>query len=59
MLTGQASHSVKDGDKVNCTISELEPLRAVPEDIPLDIVYEDDHVLVVNKPSHMVTICVY
>lgn len=29
-------------------------MRAEAEDIPLDIVYEDDHVLVVNKPPHMV-----
>ncbi|KAJ8772664.1 hypothetical protein K2173_027841 [Erythroxylum novogranatense] len=50
----KASYGVKTGDKVNCTISELQPLRAVPEDIPLDIVYEDEHVLVVNKPAHMV-----
>lgn len=41
---------------INCTISELQPLRAEPEDIDLDIVYEDAHVLVVNKPAHMVTI---
>lgn len=45
---------VKDGDTVNCTVAELQPLRAEPEDIPLDIVFEDDHVLVVNKPAHMV-----
>lgn len=50
----KVSHMVRGGDKVNCTISELQPLRAEPEDIPLDIVYEDDHVLVVNKPAHMV-----
>lgn len=50
----QVSHNVKEGDLVNCTISELQPLRAEPEDIPLDIVYEDEHVLVVNKPAHMV-----
>lgn len=50
----QVSHNVKAGDEVNCTISELQPLRAEPENIPLDIVYEDDHVLVVNKPAHMV-----
>ncbi|CAH9068735.1 unnamed protein product [Cuscuta epithymum] len=30
------------------------PLRAEAEDIPLDIVYEDDHVLVINKPAQMV-----
>ncbi len=45
---------VKGGDIVSCTVSELQPLRAEPEDIPLDIVYEDDHLLVVNKPAHMV-----
>ncbi|KZV29573.1 pentatricopeptide repeat-containing protein [Dorcoceras hygrometricum] len=39
---------------VHCTISELQPLKAEPEDIPLDIVFEDEHVLVVNKPAHMV-----
>ncbi|CAL5050184.1 unnamed protein product [Urochloa decumbens] len=50
----KVSHMVKGGDLVSCTVSELQPLRAEAEDIPLDIVYEDDHVLVVNKPAHMV-----
>lgn len=45
---------IRHGDKVECTISELQPLKAESEDIPLDIVYEDEHVLVVNKPAHMV-----
>ncbi|KAI9201441.1 hypothetical protein LWI28_023609 [Acer negundo] len=53
-VVNKVSHNVKSGDMVNCTISELQPLRAEPEDIPLDIVYEDDHVLVINKPAHMV-----
>ncbi|XP_015073900.2 RNA pseudouridine synthase 2, chloroplastic isoform X2 [Solanum pennellii] len=53
-VTDKVSHMVKGGDKVDCTIADLKPLRAEPEDIPLDIVYEDDHVLVVNKPAHMV-----
>ncbi|XP_016568333.1 RNA pseudouridine synthase 2, chloroplastic isoform X2 [Capsicum annuum] len=53
-VTDKVSHKVKAGDKVNCTIADLKPLRAEPEDIPLDIVYEDEHVLVVNKPAHMV-----
>lgn len=47
---------MKAGDKVTCTISELKPLRAEPEDIPLDIFYEDDNVMVINKPAHMVNI---
>ncbi|KAL6001397.1 hypothetical protein ACLOJK_007131 [Asimina triloba] len=50
----KVSHTVKTGDKVSCTISELEPLRAVPEDITLDVIYEDAHVLVVNKAPQMV-----
>lgn len=50
----QVSHKVRSGDKVSCTISQLQPLKAEPEDIPLNIVYEDDNILVVNKPAHMV-----
>ncbi|GMH20644.1 hypothetical protein Nepgr_022485 [Nepenthes gracilis] len=53
-IVDKVSHAVRTGDKVNCTISELQPLRAEPEEIPLNIVYEDEHVLVVNKPPHMV-----
>lgn len=56
LILEQVSHNIKAGDMINCTISELQPLRAKPEDIDLDIVYEDEHVLVVNKPAHMVTI---
>ncbi|KAI7733227.1 hypothetical protein M8C21_006191, partial [Ambrosia artemisiifolia] len=50
----KASHIVRHGDKVECTISELQPLKAEGEDIALDIIYEDENVLVVNKPAHMV-----
>ncbi|CAL0318972.1 unnamed protein product [Lupinus luteus] len=50
----KSSFKVKAGDEVNCTITELQQLRAVPENIPLDIVYEDEHVIVINKPAHMV-----
>ncbi|CAH9134919.1 unnamed protein product [Cuscuta epithymum] len=53
-IVDKVSHAVKSGDKVCCTIAELQPLRAEAEDIPLDIVYEDDHVLVINKPAQMV-----
>ncbi|XP_008806145.2 RNA pseudouridine synthase 2, chloroplastic [Phoenix dactylifera] len=49
----KVSHIIKGGDMVSCTVSELQPLRAKAEDIPLDIVYEDAYVLVVNKPAHM------
>src|SRR5258706_500871 len=32
---------------------QLPPLRAIAEDIPLDIVYEDDDLAIVNKPARM------
>lgn len=42
------------GDVVEIVLPEPEPLSLEPENIPLDIVYEDDDVLVVNKPKGMV-----
>ncbi|MCD8218970.1 MAG: RluA family pseudouridine synthase [Ruminococcus sp.] len=42
------------GDFVELTLPDPEPLELVPENIPLDIVYEDDDLLVVNKPKGMV-----
>lgn len=42
------------GDQVAVTIPPLAPLKMESEDIPLDIVYEDDDVIVVNKPQGMV-----
>jgi 23S rRNA pseudouridine1911/1915/1917 synthase len=46
--------TVKSGDKVEITFPEPVLDKAVPQDIPLDIVYEDDDLLVVNKPKGMV-----
>ena len=45
---------LKAGDEISVEIPEPEPMDAVPEDISLDIVYEDDDLLVVNKPKGMV-----
>ncbi|CAN6481088.1 unnamed protein product [Victoria cruziana] len=50
----KVSQVIRKGDWVDCSVAELEPLRAKPENIPINIVYEDAHVLVVNKPPHMV-----
>ena len=47
-------YKVKCGDKIELTIPEPEILTVEAEDIPLDIVYEDEDVLVVNKPKGMV-----
>ncbi len=48
------SASVAAGDRVWVTLLPPEPTAIVPEDIPLDVVYEDADLIVVNKPSGMV-----
>ncbi len=52
--TVSKSCKVKSGDEVSVTVPDPEPMETVAEDIPLDIVYEDDDLLVVNKPKGMV-----
>jgi len=47
-------YKLKAGDRVCVHIPEPEPLDLVPEAIPLDILYEDEHLLIVNKPAGMV-----
>lgn len=42
------------GDVIKWSIPEDKPFKLIPEEIPLDIVYEDDYLLVVNKPRGMV-----
>ena len=56
-LTGKPlskSYKVKSGDIITVGIPDAEPLDIAPENIPLDIIYEDSHLLVVNKPKGMV-----
>ncbi len=48
------SYKVSAGDEVVVTLSEATELEAIPHDIPLDIVYEDEDIIVVNKPKGMV-----
>ena len=45
---------LKIGDEITVNLPEPEICEALPENIPLDIVYEDDDLLVVNKPRGMV-----
>jgi 23S rRNA pseudouridine1911/1915/1917 synthase len=45
---------VKESDTIVVTLPELRPLTLVAENIPLEIVYEDEHLLVLNKPVGMV-----
>jgi 23S rRNA pseudouridine1911/1915/1917 synthase len=48
------NYRLKTGDCISLELPEPEVPDILPEDIPLDIVYEDDHLLVVNKPRGMV-----
>ena len=50
----KASYRLLVGDRVEITLPEIKELDLIPEDIPLDILYEDEDVLVINKPKQMV-----
>ena len=49
------SYILKEGDKIEFEVAVDEDLTIKPQNIPLDIVYEDENMLVVNKPSGMLT----
>lgn len=49
------NYKVKPGDEVSLVLPyPVREIELIPQNIPLDIVYEDDEVIVVNKPSNMV-----
>ena len=48
------SLKLKAGDTIVLEIPDAKPIEAVPQDIPLDVVYEDQDVIVVNKPVGLV-----
>ena len=50
----KSSHLIETGELIDVIIPAPEPMLAEPEDIPLDIRFEDDWLLVVNKPPGMV-----
>ncbi len=50
----KASHRLAAGDRIAMRLPPPEPLELAPENIPLDILYEDEHLLAVNKPAGMV-----
>lgn len=52
--TAKASMKLRGGERITVLgPAERPPLRAIPEEIPLDIVYEDDDLAIVNKPAGM------
>ena len=57
LVNGKApnkSYKLMGHEQIEFTPEEPAPIDAVPQDIPLDVVYEDDDVIVVNKPTGLV-----
>ncbi len=52
-IISNLSRSVKHNDKISLFIEEEKPQDIVPANIPLDIIYEDDDLIVINKDSNM------
>ncbi len=50
----KTSHKVKDADELVIIIPSIKEIGILAEDIPLDVVYEDGDIIVVNKPAGMV-----
>lgn len=46
--------TIQPGDQIHIQIPEAQPLDLQPEDIPLEILYEDDSLLIINKPAGLV-----
>ena len=49
------SYLIKENDKIELEIPDTDISKIHPENIPLEIIYEDENMLVVNKPSGMLT----
>ena len=50
----KSSFKINEGDEITYSLLEEKPLEIIASDIPLDIVYEDDALIVINKPRGMV-----
>ena len=48
------NYKLRSGDAISIDYPPVESSEAIPEDIPLDIIYEDNDIVVINKPSGMV-----
>ncbi|TMB61426.1 MAG: RluA family pseudouridine synthase, partial [Deltaproteobacteria bacterium] len=53
-LPAKPSQKIKPGDRIVLEIPRPEPLEMKPEPIPLDVLYEDEAILVLNKPAGLV-----
>ena len=50
----KSSYQIKEDDEIILNVPDPIPLEILPQDIPLDIIFEDDDILIVNKPKGMV-----
>ena len=50
----KSSYKLQSGDNVQMSICEPKDIAIVPENIPLDIIYEDSDIILINKPKQMV-----
>ena len=53
-VPAKVSLLLRGGERIDVQPANLTPLKATPEDLPVDILYEDDAVLAINKPAGMV-----
>jgi 23S rRNA pseudouridine1911/1915/1917 synthase len=53
-VTGDGSRKVAEGDVIALVMPEAKPAEPVGQDIPLDVVYEDEHLIVIDKPAGLV-----
>ena len=50
----KSSYKVKTGDEIVIEENEEEEIKAKPQDIPIDIIYEDNDIIIINKKQGMV-----
>jgi 23S rRNA pseudouridine1911/1915/1917 synthase len=48
------NYKIREGDSVELSVPDMPEETLVPENIPLDVIWEDDTIIVINKPPHMV-----
>lgn len=48
------SHILEEGDVLKVVFPKSEEIQILPEEIPLEVIYEDDHIVLINKPKGMV-----
>lgn len=51
----KSNRKIKSGDRIICRLLKPPPIELIPENIALDIIFEDEYLMVVNKPAGMVS----